>query len=123
MSEPQQLPLVFDEPRGRKKPPRHLADLDEAGRTDLLASLGLPGFRAKQLSTHYFGRLVDDCGLDRSTIAVAAISEAAAAAAGFGWQTRAAAGHPEDEALLELAVKLCKTEGEKGWAPDMGTDV
>ncbi len=21
------LPLVFDEPRGRKKPPRHLADL------------------------------------------------------------------------------------------------
>ena len=22
------LPLVFDEPRGRKKPPRHLADLD-----------------------------------------------------------------------------------------------
>src|SRR3546814_13824574 len=26
------LPLVFDAPRGRKKPPRHLADLDEAGR-------------------------------------------------------------------------------------------
>ena len=54
------LPLVFDEPRGRKKPPRHLADLDEAGRKELLTSLGLPGFRAKQLSTHYFSRLVDD---------------------------------------------------------------
>ncbi len=54
------LPLVFKEPIGRKKPPRHLADLDEAGRKDLLTEMGLQGFRAKQLSTHYFGRLVDD---------------------------------------------------------------
>ena len=54
------LPLVFDEPRGRKKPPRHLADLDAAGRKELLEEHGLPGFRAKQLSTHYFARLVDD---------------------------------------------------------------
>ncbi|HSJ21241.1 MAG TPA: 23S rRNA (adenine(2503)-C(2))-methyltransferase RlmN [Nocardioidaceae bacterium] len=54
------LPLVFDEPRGRKKPPRHLADLSAAERKELVASLGLPGFRAKQLSTHYFSRLVDD---------------------------------------------------------------
>ncbi|MGH3368839.1 MAG: 23S rRNA (adenine(2503)-C(2))-methyltransferase RlmN [Nocardioidaceae bacterium] len=54
------LPLVFDEPRGRKKPPRHLADLSAAERKDLVAALGLPGFRARQLSTHYFSRLVDD---------------------------------------------------------------
>jgi 23S rRNA (adenine2503-C2)-methyltransferase len=54
------LPLVFDEPRGRKKPPRHLADLSGAERQELVSSLGLPGFRAKQLSTHYFSRLVDD---------------------------------------------------------------
>ncbi len=54
------LPLVFDEPRGRKKPPQHLADLDESGRKSLLEEMGLPGFRAKQLSTHYFGRLADD---------------------------------------------------------------
>ncbi|QCX27071.1 23S rRNA (adenine(2503)-C(2))-methyltransferase RlmN [Nocardioides jishulii] len=61
MSEnPALLPLVFDEPRGRKKPPRHLADLDEAGRKELLVEAGLPGFRAKQLSNHYFGRLVTD---------------------------------------------------------------
>jgi hypothetical protein len=33
------LPLVFDEPRGRKKPPRHLADLDEAGRKALLEEM------------------------------------------------------------------------------------
>jgi len=57
---PKTLPLVFDEPRGRAKPPRHLADLDEAARKELLESHGLPGFRAKQLSTHYFSRLVDD---------------------------------------------------------------
>lgn len=54
------LPLVLSEPRGRKKPPRHLADLDEAGRKALLEEMGLPGFRAKQLSNHYFTRLVDD---------------------------------------------------------------
>jgi 23S rRNA (adenine2503-C2)-methyltransferase len=57
---PRQLPLVFDEPRGRKKPPRHLADLTEAERVETVTAAGLPGFRAKQLSTHYFSRLVDD---------------------------------------------------------------
>ncbi|MGZ5400503.1 MAG: 23S rRNA (adenine(2503)-C(2))-methyltransferase RlmN [Nocardioides sp.] len=55
-----QLPLVFDEPRGRKKPPRHLADLTEPERAALLVEAGLPGYRAKQLSNHYFSRLVDD---------------------------------------------------------------
>ncbi|HSV40911.1 MAG TPA: 23S rRNA (adenine(2503)-C(2))-methyltransferase RlmN, partial [Nocardioidaceae bacterium] len=60
MTEPKTLPLVFDEPRGRKKPPRHLADLSAAERKELAVELGLPGFRAKQLSTHYFSRLVDD---------------------------------------------------------------
>ena len=58
------LPLVFDEPRGRKKPPRHLADLSPDERKALVAELGLPGFRAKQLSTHYFARLVDDPARD-----------------------------------------------------------
>jgi len=60
MSERTTLPLVFDEPRGRRKPPRHLADLTAAERKERLEELGLPGFRAKQLSTHYFARLVDD---------------------------------------------------------------
>jgi len=41
-------------------PPRHLADLDLAGRQALVAELGEPAFRAKQLSTHYFGRLARD---------------------------------------------------------------
>jgi 23S rRNA (adenine2503-C2)-methyltransferase len=57
---PQTLPLVFDEPRGRRRPPRHLADLSAPERKELVAGLGLPGFRARQLSMHYFSRLVDD---------------------------------------------------------------
>ena len=53
------LPLVFEEPRGRRKPPRHLADLTAAERADVADDLGHPRFRARQLSTHYFSRLVD----------------------------------------------------------------
>src|SRR5688500_3506115 len=54
------LPLGFDEPRGRRKPPRHLADLSAGERKELVVGMGLPAFRAKQLSTHYFARLADD---------------------------------------------------------------
>jgi 23S rRNA (adenine2503-C2)-methyltransferase len=57
---PMSLPLVFDEPRRRRKPPRHLADLAADERKALVVEAGLPGFRARQLSTHYFSRLVDD---------------------------------------------------------------
>ena len=45
--------LTFNAPR-RGKPPVHLADLDLAGRVEAMKELGYPGFRAKQLSTHYF---------------------------------------------------------------------
>ena len=48
------LPLVFDEPRKAKKPPRHLADLTSAERKAAVEEAGLPGFRAKQVSNHYF---------------------------------------------------------------------
>jgi 23S rRNA (adenine2503-C2)-methyltransferase len=41
-------------------PPRHLADLDLAARKEAVTRLGEPAFRAKQISTHYFGRLVRD---------------------------------------------------------------
>jgi 23S rRNA (adenine2503-C2)-methyltransferase len=54
------LPLVMAEPRGRAKPPRHLADLSLEERRTYAVELGLPGFRAQQLSRHYFERLVDD---------------------------------------------------------------
>ena len=54
------LPLVFEAPKGRGKPPRHLADLSMDERLDLAKEAGLPAFRARQLSAHYFQRLVDD---------------------------------------------------------------
>jgi 23S rRNA (adenine2503-C2)-methyltransferase len=47
------LPLVFDAPK-RGLPPRHLADLDPAGRREAVAALGEKPFRAEQLSRHYF---------------------------------------------------------------------
>ncbi|MFV0425646.1 MAG: 23S rRNA (adenine(2503)-C(2))-methyltransferase RlmN [Beutenbergiaceae bacterium] len=51
--------LSFAVPR-RGKPPAHLADLDEPGRAAAVAQLGHPGYRAKQLSTHYFTHLTRD---------------------------------------------------------------
>ena len=48
---------------------------------------------------------------DRKKIALAAISAAAAAAAGDGWAAKAVAAAPRDQALLELAAKLCN----HGW--------
>jgi uroporphyrinogen-III synthase len=46
---------------------------------------------------------------DRSSIAIAAISDAAAHAAGDGWQVVATADQPTDDALLALAARLCNT--------------
>jgi 23S rRNA (adenine2503-C2)-methyltransferase len=51
--------LVFDAPR-RGKPPVHLMDLDEAARREAVAALGLPAFRADQVSRQWLGRLSDD---------------------------------------------------------------
>ncbi|MEO8750979.1 MAG: 23S rRNA (adenine(2503)-C(2))-methyltransferase RlmN [Allobranchiibius sp.] len=51
--------LTFAAPR-RAKPPTHLADLDLAGRKAAAEALGHKGFRATQLSTHYFEHFVDD---------------------------------------------------------------
>lgn len=53
-----------------------------------------------------FARAVDAGGLTRSSIAIAAISEAVAAAAGSGWETVQAVPEPGDDALLALAITL-----------------
>jgi 23S rRNA (adenine2503-C2)-methyltransferase len=45
--------LQFASPRV-KQPPQHFADLSLAERQAKVKELGLPAFRAKQLSTHYF---------------------------------------------------------------------
>lgn len=50
--------LTFVAPR-RAKPPRHWVDLDPGERRSAVEALGLPGFRADQLSRQWFGRLSD----------------------------------------------------------------
>ena len=61
MSEPvKTLPLVLEPPRGRGKPPRHLADFSAEERKAAAEELGLPPFRVKQVAHHYFARLQRD---------------------------------------------------------------
>jgi uroporphyrinogen-III synthase len=56
-------------------------------------------------------RLAALAGTRRHAFRIAAISAAAAAAAGPGWRSVAIAEAPRDQALLELAAKLCQTAG------------
>ena len=70
------VPLTLAGRRG--KPPRHLADLDLAGRRAAVADLGQPPFRAAQLSRHYFGRYTQapDDMTDLPAASRAALAEA-----------------------------------------------
>jgi uroporphyrinogen-III synthase len=52
-----------------------------------------------------FAELIED----RGSIAIAAISSAAAEAVGSGWETVESADQPTEEALLALAARLCNT--------------
>ena len=51
--------------------------------------------------------LADRAGVDRGTVRIAAISPAAASAAGPGWERCEAAQSPGEAALLALAARLC----------------
>jgi 23S rRNA (adenine2503-C2)-methyltransferase len=59
MPEQGPLQLNFAAPK-RGKPPRHYADLAPDERAAAVTDLGLPAFRAKQLSTHYYTGLSVD---------------------------------------------------------------
>jgi len=59
MPEPGPLQLNFAAPK-RGRPPRHFADLAPDERAAAVTELGLPAFRAKQLSTHYYGGFSTD---------------------------------------------------------------
>lgn len=48
-------PISFT-PKRRGKPPRHLADLDFAERRSAVTELGLPAYRAEQISRQWFTR-------------------------------------------------------------------
>ena len=54
-----------------------------------------------------FAALIDEAGVARPSVAIAAISSAAAEAAGEGWDAIEIAATCDDEALLALAERLC----------------
>lgn len=56
------------------------------------------------------GRRLAELVRDQTTIAIAAISRAAADAAGTGWASVEVAERPTDEALLALAASLCNNQ-------------
>ena len=58
-SRPRPGQLTFEAPR-RGIPPTHLADLTPAERKEAVSAAGHAAYRARQLSTHYFERLVTD---------------------------------------------------------------
>jgi uroporphyrinogen-III synthase len=71
------------------------------------------GFEGAVVAIHspraasHLAELADEEGLRREKVAIAAISEEAAEAAGTGWLTVKAAAEPKDSALLALAASLC----------------
>jgi uroporphyrinogen-III synthase len=87
--------IVYAAEAAEALPPEARQALDEGA----LALLHSP--RAAAL----FASLVPN----RTGLRIAAISPAAAAAAGSGWAEVHIAAAPRDQALLELAVRLCKT--------------
>ena len=81
--------------------------------TQALAAGALPLIHSPRAG-RLFSELVDRAGLERARLAVAAISPAAAQALGEGWASLSAAAAPRDQALLELAAKLCQTDAMGG---------
>lgn len=53
-------PLLQFTDKRRGKPPSHLADFLPAERKKLFEDLGIPGFRASQISNHYFTHYTSD---------------------------------------------------------------
>jgi len=68
----------------------------------------LPGSIALVHSPRAARRLAETAD-DKNRVTLVAISEAAAEAAGDGWQAIEVADNPRDEALLALASRLCNT--------------
>ncbi len=54
------LPLIFEEPKQKKKAPKHLADMSKEDRKKLCEELGIPTFRANQVAVHYYTHLETD---------------------------------------------------------------
>ncbi len=73
---------------------------------DLLPLAGSVALIHSPRAARRFAELADAAGLDRAAVRLAAISAAAADAAGAGWQAVAAASDPNEDVLLDLARAL-----------------
>jgi len=74
----------------------------------LLVALIPPGELVVMVHSPRAGERLSALVADRSTISVAAISAAAAAACGPGWAAMEIADRPNDSALLAVAARLCQ---------------
>jgi uroporphyrinogen-III synthase len=81
--------------------------------TELPPPADLPLLSGQTVAVHSprsgkrLAELVDQAGVERGSVRIAAISGAAASACGAGWEACEAAGTPDDGALLALAARLC----------------
>lgn len=80
-----------------------------AGRLPGEAEAALRGGAIALLHSPRAARLFAELAGARGGISIAAISARTARAAGEGWRAVAVAPMPRDQALLELAAKLCQT--------------
>ena len=78
-------------------------------RSATIADPGLPPLADLVAAIHSprAGARLSEVANDRRTTIIAAISEAAAAACGSGWEEVGVAGEPNDKSLLVLAASLC----------------
>jgi uroporphyrinogen-III synthase len=83
-----------------------LALAEETAR--LLAQPAVIMLHSAQAAAH-FASEIDRLGCARAGIALAAISQRAADAAGGGWARVGVADRPDDSALLAMAAQLCQT--------------
>lgn len=60
-----------------------------------------------------FAELASKAALDKSAVAIVAISTEVARATGAGWEQTLVAGAPNDTALLALAAPLCKNSSQR----------
>ena len=97
------------EPRRQNIAPMIVYRSKELGSPDLSTASGSVAL----IHSPRAGRRLAEIAGDRGSIAIAAISRAAADAAGAGWKTVAVADQPSDDALLALAARLCNKPDPK----------
>ena len=99
------------EPRGARQSISAIAVY--AARVIEAPDLSLASVSVAVIHSRRAGRRFAELVNDRKSIAVAAISAAAAEAVGGGWETVEAAKDPNDDALLALAARLCNNPAPK----------